>query len=192
MRGAGRWRLYGPLTCMGALRSDERASTNRTEALYGVGARAARTPCTHAYARHSSTVLHLHVVYSRHSTGGRVHQGDNIIYWGWSLSIFSQDHDPARSAIACDSSRLEPFSRGERPKCVGMALYGGHDRGRQDRSSSATMGACLYRPPPARISVTGCGEIPRRGPIKVRKMATPRVSATISKVGDTGRRLRCR
>ena len=38
MRGAGRWRLYGPLTCMGALRSDERASANRTEALYGVGA----------------------------------------------------------------------------------------------------------------------------------------------------------
>ena len=37
MRGAGRWRLYGPLTCMGALRSDERASANRTEALYGVG-----------------------------------------------------------------------------------------------------------------------------------------------------------
>ena len=41
MRGAGRWRLYGPLTCMGALRSDERASAIRTEALYGVGASAA-------------------------------------------------------------------------------------------------------------------------------------------------------
>ena len=42
MRGAGRWRLYGPLTCMGALRSDERASANRTEALYGVGANCCR------------------------------------------------------------------------------------------------------------------------------------------------------
>ena len=33
-------------------------------------------------------------------------QGDYLIYWGWSLSIFSQDHDPARSVIAVDSSHF--------------------------------------------------------------------------------------